>query len=166
MKQRPPIVLTVSFLLALVACRPNGQSQSNGKGWDRLPEVIGTHDSTVIFVWSSWCQASKLTFMENVVPYLNDPKEDIGFVLVHFGKKNEIPEAVLERNIVINQSSYRGLDKIVANARFKALLKDYHYQNNMPMTVLVDRQCHVLNYDPALDKYLSFGEVLWQIRNP
>ena len=104
--------------------------------------------------------------MENVVPYLNNPNEDIGFVLIHFGDKDEISEAVLERYLVINQSSYSGVDKIVANTRFKVLLKDYRYQNSMPMVILVDRQRHVLNYDSEKSVYLSLGEILWHIRNP
>lgn len=166
MKQRKSILLIVVILFAMAACGPNDQSGANSNGWDLLPEVIGAHDSTVIFVWSSWCQASRLTFMENVVPYLNNPNEDIGFVLVHFGKKDEIPEAVLERYVVINQSSYGGFDKIVANARFKFLLKDYRYQNCMPMVILVDRQRCVLNYDSDNGEYLCLGEILWQIRNP
>lgn len=155
----------VAILFAFQACQLNGPSRGKDNGWDSIPEVIETHDSTVIFVWSSWCQAGRLTFMETVVPYLNNPNENIGFVLVHFGKKDDVPEEVLERYKFINQSSHGGLDKMVANIRFKVLLKEYCYQNSMPMTILVDRQRRVLNYDSEKGEYQSLREILWQIRN-
>lgn len=159
MKPCKNIVLTVVAICILTGCKSNSNSQL-------IAKVIDTHESTVIYVCTSWCQASKETFFQDVLPYLEEPNEKIGFVLIHFGEKNEIPEMILKRNMVINLSSFEGLDKLVANIRFYALLKDYHYHNAMPMTILVNSQRHVTNYDPEKNRFLSFTEVLCQIKQP
>ena len=164
MKHRKAIWVTLVLLFVVMSCKSTDENPSTDFDMNLVSDIIDAHESTIIFIWSSWCQASQETFCQNVVPYLSELHEGIGVVLVHFGKCDEIPEMINKQNVVINLSTHRGLDKLISNAKLYLLLKDYHYHDAMPMTILVDKQRHVQNYDAKKNRYLSFPEALWLIK--
>ena len=166
MKHRKAIWLSLVLLFVVTSCKSTDQNPSTSFDTDLVSDIIDAHESTIIFIWSSWCQASQETFCQIVVPFLSELHEGVGVVLVHFGKIDEIPEMIIKQNTVINLSTHNGLDKLISNAKLYLLLKDYHYHNAMPMTILVDKQRHVQNYDSGKNRYLSFTEVLWRIKEP
>ncbi len=157
------IAIIFSFLLCQ-SCRTSGEQF--GHEYDPLlvSNTIDNHKATIIFVWASWCHGSRNTFENQVLPYLRNPQKDVGIVLMHFGDLNEIPDSVVNNQIVMNSPSRQGFDKMIANLRFKRLLKGYKSQHQMPMTILVDDKSRVQNYLSEKKEYASFGEVLWMLK--
>lgn len=158
------IPLLFAVLLSSCRCHENGMFGNYNQ--EAIEHEIASHGKTVIFVGTSWCVASQNTIQNQVLPYLSNPHDSIGFVMMFFGDKEEVPDAIRQKHIVMHTPSKGGFDKFVMNHRLKKLLKRYESQNYVPLTLFVDSEGNILNYVPSGKRYSSFGEVVWKIEHP
>ena len=158
------IPLLFAVLLSSCRCHENGMFGNYNQ--EAIEHEIASHGKTVIFVGTSWCVASQNTIQNQVLPYLSHPHDSIGFVMMFFGDKEEIPDAIRQKHIVMHTPSKGGFDKFVINRRLKKLLNGYKSQNRVPLTLFVDCEGNILNYVPAEKSYASFGEIVWKIEHP
>ena len=161
------LALSLILFILLIGQRCNTISDSSyDYDSDLVSSVVSNHKATIVFVWTEWCQASQITFERDVIPYLNDTITDIGLILMYFGEIDDIPDTILDKQIVMNSRSFGGFDKFISNRRFKRVFKGYKNQNCMPMSILVDSNGVVLNYLANEQRYAGFGNIIWSLRHP
>lgn len=163
---RPIRFIPLLFAVLFSSCQSGEGGLSGNYDCKTVKREIASHSKTVIFVGTSWCVASQNTIQNQVLPYLSHPHDSIGFVMMFFGDKEEIPDAIRQNHIVMHTPSKGGLDKSVMNHRLKKLLNGYKSQNRVPLTLFVDCEGNILNYLPAEKSYASFGEIVWKIEHP
>lgn len=163
---RPIRFIPLLFAVLFSSCQSGEGGLSGNYDRETVKREIASHSKTVIFVGTSWCVASQNTIQNQVLPYLSHPHDSIGFVMMFFGDKEEIPDAIRQKHIVMHTPSKGGFDKFVINRRLKKLLKRYESQNYVPLTLFVDSEGNILNYVPSGKRYSSFGEVVWKIEHP
>lgn len=156
-----PFILSVLFF----SCQVNNGNYPTDYDAEIVSREIASHDTTIIFVGTSWCQGSMHSFQEYVTPYLNKKHDNLGFVFIYFGDIDDIPEEIVQQYLVMIAPSNKGLDKIIINRMLKGLLNDYRKQSGVPITLLVDKEGNIMNYDESKNRYTSFGEVVWRIEN-
>ena len=85
----------------------------------------------------------------NIKPYLEDlEKNNVGIVIIHYGKENKAVDLKSENRLVINlDMSIPILIKRDANKTMLSLLKDYRKTKTMPIPLLVNKDGYVENYD-------------------
>lgn len=159
-------IITIAFLfLSFLTCQSCNEKSTNSHDFDAVSKTIASHKATIIFVGTSWCAATQNTIKEQVIPYLSNPEEGIGFVLIYFGKLNDIPEHLLENTTLIELESLGGMDKMIANKKLNKVLNDYKRVNYVPFSILTDQQGNILNYDSNKKRYSGISEIKWQIEN-
>ena len=159
-------IITIAFLfLSFVTCQSCNEKSTNFPDFDAISETIASHKATIIFVGTSWCAATQNTIKGQVIPYLSNPKEDIGFVFLYFGTLDGIPDDLLKNITLIELESHGGLDKTVANRRLSKVLNNYKRINYVPFSILVDQQGNILNYDANEKRYSGFYEIKQLIEN-
>ena len=163
---RPIRFIPLLFAVLFSSCQSGEGGLSGNYDCETVKREIASHSKTVIFVGTSWCVASQNTIQNQVLPYLSHPQDSIGFVMMYFGNKEEIPDTIRQKHIVMQSSSKSGFDKFAMNHRLKKLLKRYESQNYVPLTLFVDSEGNILNYVPSGKRYSSFGEVVWKIEHP
>ena len=163
---RPIRFISLLFAVLFSSCQSGEGGLSGNYDCETVKREIASHSKTVIFVGTSWCVASQNTIQNQVLPYLSHPHDSIGFVMMFFGDKEEIPDAIRQKHIVMHTPSKGGFDKFAMNHRLKKLLKRYESQNYVPLTLFVDSEGNILNYVPSGKRYSSFGEVVWEIEHP
>ena len=163
---RPIRFIPLLFAVLFSSCQSGEGGLSGIYDCETVKREIASHSKTVIFVGTSWCVASQNTIQNQVLPYLSHPHDSIGFVMMFFGDKEEIPDAIRQKHIVMHTPSKGGFDKFAMNHRLKKLLKRYESQNYVPLTLFVDSEGNILNYVPSGKRYSSFGEVVWEIEHP
>lgn len=163
---RPIRFIPLLFAVLFSSCQSGEGGLSGNYDCETVKREIASHSKTVIFVGTSWCVASQNTIQNQVLPYLSHPQDSIGFVMMYFGNKEEIPDTIRQKHIVMQSSSKSGFDKFAMNHRLKKLLKRYESQNYVPLTLFVDSEGNILNYVPSGKRYSSFGEVVWEIEHP
>ena len=163
---RPIRFIPLLFAVLFSSCQSGEGGLSGNYDCETVKREIANHSKTVIFVGTSWCVASQNTIQNQVLPYLSHPHDSIGFVMMYFGDKEEIPDTIRQKHIVMQSSSKSGFDKFAMNHRLKKLLKRYESQNYVPLTLFVDSEGNILNYVPSGKRYSSFGEVVWKIEHP
>ena len=153
--------LTIAFLLfTILSCQSCSEKCTNSPDFDAVSETIANHKATIVFVGTSWCAATQYTIKEQVIPYLSNPKKDIGFVFLHFGTLNGIPDNLLKNTTLIELESLGGIiDKTVASRNLKKALNNYKRVDYVPYSILVDQQGNILNYDANGKRYSGFYEI-------
>ena len=154
-------IITIAFLfLSFLTCQSCSEKSTNSHEFDAVSETIANHKATIIFVGTSWCAATQNTIKEQVIPYLSNPKEGIGFVMLYFGTLNGIPDDLLKNTTLIELESLGGIiDKTVASRNLNKALNNYKRVNYVPYTILADRQGNILNYDANEKRYSGFYEI-------
>ena len=66
------IVLTASLL---TACLSGGNQNSETYDRHDVAEVIASHDTTILYFMTSWCQAGQSDFENNLKPYLGNASD-------------------------------------------------------------------------------------------
>lgn len=159
-------IITIAFLfLSFVTCQSCNEKSTNFPDFDAISETIASHKATIIFVGTSWCAATQNTIKGQVIPYLSNPKEDIGFVFLYFGTLDGIPDDLLKNITLIELESHGGLDKTVANRSLSKVLNNYKRINYIPFSILVDQEGNILNYDANEKRYSGFYEIKQLIEN-
>lgn len=154
-------IITIAFLfLSFVTCQSCNETSSDSTDFDAVSETIASHNATIIFVGTSWCAATQNTIKEQVIPYLSNQKEDIGFVFLYFGTLDGIPDDLLKNITLIELESFGGIiDKTVANRNLSKVLNNYKRVNYVPYSILVDHQGNILNYDANEKRYSGLYEI-------
>lgn len=154
-------IITIAFLfLSFLTCQSCNEKSTNSHDFNAVSETIANHKATIIFVGTSWCAATQNTIKEQVIPYLSNPKEDIGFVFLYFGTLNGIPDDLLKNITLIELESLGGIiDKTVASRNLNKILNNYKRVNYVPYTILADHQGNILNYDANEKRYSGFHDI-------
>ena len=141
----------IVFLLALLGLVSCSGQKTALKDSDRtnIIQMIESHDNTLIYIWADYCEASKSMLETNIKPYLEDlEKNNVGIVIIHYGKENKAVDLKSENRLVINlDMSIPILIKRDANKTMLSLLKDYRKTKTMPIPLLVNKDGYVENYD-------------------
>ena len=148
------IVLTASLL---TACLSDGNQNSVTYDRQDVAEVIATHDTTILYFMTSWCQAGQSDFENNLKPYLGNASDSKAIIVVCIGELEEVMslKGLNDNVFLFTKASRQGFfDKIFINNECKSLLKDYKRVNYVPMKVVCNNNGVILNWntDEELDR--------------
>jgi len=129
----------------------NGLAQG-WQGYERkvAESIIATHDTTVFYFMTSWCQASRRNFENNLKPFLGNATEGKAIVVVLLGdsEKAWTPADLNENVFVFNRPSKTPIgDKLFINKECKALFADYKRVNYVPVGIVCNSNREILNWN-------------------
>ena len=136
----------------------------NPSGYDRqeVADIIASHDTTILYFMTSWCQASQNDFENNLKPYLGKASDNKAIVLVGLGEIEQISSLEnLDQNLMICNPSSRNplLDKRLINKECQALLSDYKRVNYTPVKLVCNRKGEILNWDADEESGRTYGSI-------
>lgn len=152
-------------MLALAYSKTKGATDNNAvsanlenevaQGWQGYErkiaeDITATHDTTVFYFMTSWCQASRRNFENNLKPFLGNATDDKAIVVVFLGdpKKAWTLTDLNENVFVFNRPSKNPLmDKLFINKECKALFADYKRVNYVPVGIVCNRNREILNWN-------------------
>ena len=148
------IVLTASLL---TACLSGGNQNSETYDRHDVAEVIASHDTTILYFMSSWCQAGQIDFENNLNPYLGNASDSKAIIIVFVGELEEVMglKGLNDNVFLFTKASRQGFfDKIFINNECKNLLKGYKRVNYVPVKVVCNGNGEILNWntDEELDR--------------
>jgi hypothetical protein len=121
-----------------------------------VDSIIANNDTTIIFLWTEWCNASQNVFKENIVPFLSQKANNIGFISIFYGKEDVIA-SILENNQCLYPSycltSYSGIDKRSMYYLLNSFLEDYKQMDFVPISLMCNKNGNILNYEDEIDEY-------------
>lgn len=149
---------TAIMAILLVSCN------QNLSGYDRqkIADMIVSHDTTILYFMTSWCQASQNDFENNLKPYLGKASDNKAIVLVGLGGIEQISSLEnLNQNLMICNPSSRNplLDKRFINKECHALLSDYKRVNYTPVKLVCNRKGEILNWDTEEESSRTYGSI-------
>ena len=153
-------IVLISLMISLIGVSCSGENNISEKEKTKIQEVIENHDKTLIFVCAEYCEASKSMLEQNIKPYLEGlERNDVGIVIIYYGGEDAVANlASINRLIITSDIRHPLLVKRDANKTMKSLLNNYKRTNAMPISLLVDKNGIVLNYDEE-DGHLSYAEI-------
>ena len=122
----------------------------------KIDSIITNNNRTIIYLWTEWCYGSRQHFMEDVVPYLQQKSDTIGFISIFYGSEEVLDSILMKTQCdypIFRIKSLGGLDK---NRMYKLLnlfLKDYKQMNYVPVSLICDKNGNILNYDNDKKRY-------------
>ena len=148
------IVLTASLL---TACLSGGNQNSETYDRHDVAEVIASHDTTILYFMTSWCQAGQSDFENNLKPYLGNASDSKAIIIVCVGELEEVMglKGLNDNVFLLTKASRQGFfDKIFINNECKNLLKGYKRVNYVPVKVVCNGNGEILNWntDEKLDR--------------
>jgi hypothetical protein len=121
-----------------------------------IDSILVNNDTTIIYVWTEWCIGATGHFTRDVVPFLKQKPENIGFISLFFGVEKNLV-SILENNQCTYPTyclkSRRGHDKISAYLLLSSFLGDYKFANYIPISLLCNKEGNILNYDHESKEY-------------
>ena len=137
------VILTTALL---ISCN---QSPS---GYDRqeVADIIASHDTTILYFMTSWCQAGQHDFENNLKPRLGNASDSKAIVVVCIGELAEVMRlSGLNDNLFLfNKASQQGFfDKMFINNECKKLLNDYKRVDYVPLGMVCNREGEILNWN-------------------
>lgn len=153
------IVLGASLLTACFSC-----GKQNSETFDRqeVAEVIASHDTTILYFMTSWCQAGQSDFENNLKPYLGNASETKAIIVVCIGELEEVMrlEGLNENVFLFSKASRQGFfDKIFINNECESLLKDYKRVNYVPVGLACNRKGVIQNWDTDEESGRTYGSI-------
>ena len=152
------LFVLIIFAASLLTGCFSGENQ-NSETYDRqdVAEVIATHDTTILYFMTSWCQAGRSDFENNLKPYLGNVSDSKAIIVVCIGELEEVMslKGLNDNVFLFTKASRQGFfDKIFINNECKSLLKDYKRVNYVPMKVVCNSNGVILNWntDEELDR--------------
>ena len=147
--------------ILLTSCLSDENKNSETYSRQEVSEVIASHDTTILYFMTSWCQAGQKDFENNLKPYLANASDTKAIVVVCVGKLEEVMrlEGCFDNVFMFNKASRQSLsDKVFINKECKKLLKDYKRVNYVPLKVACNSKGEILNWntDVALDRTYGF----------
>jgi hypothetical protein len=135
----------------------------NQKGID---SIISNNDTTVIFLWTEWCNASRSVFKKHVIPFIEQKADNIGFISVFYGKEETLA-TILQDNQCFYPTycltSYSGIDKINIYYLLNSSVKNYKLMNFVPVSIICDKNGNILNYEEETNEYSHIVDCIWRI---
>jgi hypothetical protein len=146
------------LLFNLICCSNIASEQSNKYNYDqnKIDSIIAHNNLTIIYLWTEWCYGSRGHFIYDVVPYLQQKSDMVGFISIFYGSVNELEAILLETKCdypTFRIKSRRGFDKIRMYKLLNSFLKDYKIMNYVPVSVICDKNGNILNYNENEKKY-------------
>jgi len=166
-------VILASFIGILffnfMSCSRIVSEQSN-KIYDydqnKIDSIIAHNNITIIYLWTEWCSGSRSHFIEDVVPFLQQKPDNIGFISIFYGSINELETILLESGCdypTFRIKSWGGLDKIRMYKLLNSFLKDYKKMDYVPVSVICDRNGNILNYSKDKEAYSHIVDCLGSV---
>lgn len=157
-------IVFCSVLLAglLSSCNPVGNQSSSGYDRTKVEEIIASHDTTILYFMTSWCQASQSNFERNMKPYLDKAADTKAIVLVCLGEVEQVSslENVDENVLVcIAPSRLPLFDKMFITKECKKLLSHYKRVNYVPVELVCNRKGDILNWNTDEGLSRTYGSV-------
>ncbi len=155
------ILLALLLMVELLLCCNSVERRPNFS-YDRqdIADMIATHDTTILYFMTSWCQASQNDFNNNMKPYLNNASETKAIVLVCIGDIEQVSslENMSQHVLICNASSRHPLlDKRFINRECKELLSGYKRVNYVPVGVVCNRNGEILNWNTNEELDRTYG---------
>ena len=150
-------VLCVLIASLLTSCFSD--ENQNSKTYDRqnVDEVIASHDTTILYFMTSWCQAGQHDFERNLKPFLENASGTKAIVVVCIGELEEVMrlKGLNDNVFLFSKASRQGFfDKVFINNECKSLLNDYKRVNYVPLGIACNSSGEILNWntDEELDR--------------
>ncbi len=145
--------------ILMVSC-----SQSHtGYDHQEVADMIASHDTTILYFMTSWCQASQSDFESNVKPYLGKASDTKAIVVVCVGEVEQVLSIMdnLDKNILVCLTSSQTslLDKMFINKECKKLLSHYKRVNYVPIGMVCNRNGEILNWDTGEESGRTYGSI-------
>lgn len=153
------IILAASLL---TACFSGGNQISETYDRQDVAEVIASHDTTILYFMTSWCQAGQSNFESNLKPYLCHASNNKAIIVVCIGELEEVMrlEELNDNVFMFSKASRQGFfDKIFINNECKNLLKDYKRVNYVPLDIACDSNGEILNWNTDDEWDLTYGSI-------
>ena len=132
------------FVVSLLTSCSSVENKNLGEyGRKEVAEVIASHDTTILYFMTSWCQAGQSDFERNLKPYLGNASDSKAIIVVCIGELEEVMslKGFNDNVFLFNKASRQGFfDKIFINNECKKLLKDYLVQTLMVILFLLFQQ--------------------------
>ena len=154
-------VLSVLVTCLLTSCFSGGNQHSETYDRQDVAEVIASHDTTILCFMTSWCQAGRNNFENNMKPYLGNASDTKAIIVVCIGELEEVMrlEGLNDNVFLFSKASRQGFfDKFFINNECKKLLKDYKRVNYVPLDIACNSNGEILNWntDDELDRTYGF----------
>lgn len=124
----------------------------NPSGYDRqeVADIIASHDTTILYFMTSWCQAGQHDFENNLKPRLEKASDSKAIAVVCIGELEEIMRLNgLNDNVFLySKASRQGFfDRLFINNECKKLLNDYKRVDYVPLGMVCNREGEILNWN-------------------
>lgn len=149
---RKLFLYSVAILMTVFLLSCTGKGSENLPQYDRqkVSEVISSHDTTILYFMTSWCQASQSDFERNMKPYLGKASDNKAIVMVCLGEVEQVTGLEnRDENVMVCIAPSRNplLDKMFINKECKKLLSRYKRVNYVPVGLVCDRKGEILNWN-------------------
>ena len=151
------IVLLASLM---TACFSGGNQNSQTYNRQDVAEVIASHDTTILYFMTSWCQAGQHDFENNLKPYLGNASDSKAIVIVCIGELEEVMrlKEFNDNVFLFSKASRQGFfDKVFINDECKSLLEDYKRVNYVPLDIACNSNGEILNWNTDEEFNRTYG---------
>ncbi len=128
----------------------------------KVAEVIASHDTTILYFMTSWCQAGQSDFENNLKPYLVNASETKAIIVVCIDELEEVMglKGLNDNVFLFSKASRQGFfDKVFINSECKKLLKDYKRVNYVPVGLVCNDKGEILNWNTDEESGRTYGSI-------
>ena len=136
--------------MGLLSCNSFVDQDSTNYDRSKVEEIIANHDTTILYLMTSWCQASQNDFENNMKPRLDKASDTKAIVVFCLGEIVLISSLEnVNNNVLICVVPSRNplLDKMFINNECKRLLSLYKRVNYVPVGLVCNRKGEILNWN-------------------
>lgn len=149
---RKLLLYSVAILMSVFLSSCTNKGPENLPQYDRqkVSEVISSHDKTILYFMTSWCQASQSDFENNMKPRLDEASDTKAIVVVCLGEVDQVSSlGNRDENVMVCIAPSRNplLDKMFINKECKNLLSRYKRVNYVPVGLVCNRNGEILNWN-------------------
>lgn len=148
--------------ILLTSCFSVGNQSFEDYERQKVAEVIATHDTTILYFMTSWCQAGHSDFENNLKPYLGNTSDSKAIVVVCIGELEEVMrlKGLNDNVFLFNKASRQGFfDKMFINKECKELLSCYKRVNYVPVGLVCNRNGEILNWNTSEEPSRTYESI-------
>ncbi len=148
--------------LGWVSCKSTRDHNPMAYDRQKVAELIATHDTTLLYFMTSWCQAGQHDFENNLKPRLEKASDSKAIAVVCIGELEEIMRlnGLNDNVFLFNKASRQGFfDRMFINNECKKLLKDYKRANYVPVSLVCNRKGEILNWNTNEESGRTYGSI-------
>ena len=167
MKTTRRIYILLALLILLSSCA----AVDGCWNYDRqeVADMIASHDTTVLYFMTSWCQASQSSFESNVKPNIGKASDTKAIVVVCVGEVEQVLNIMEnnDKNLLVHFTPSRIalFDKMFINKECKKLLFNYKRVNYVPVGVVCNRNTEILNWNTDEELNRTYGSIYPYLMN-